>query len=115
MVRTMTMETSYKIVIDDRKPVMIKHSLICHPPADPYLVDNVDTSYPGIVIKYDNGYLLEDGVHRMAKLQKQGVYESLFYVVTIEEYKRGLVHMMFMGKFIPLGEWNAQSLSPSGH
>ena len=82
--------TCYKFVTDDRKPGMIMHQDICYPPANPANVDQVDTSYPGIVLKYENGYLLEDGVHRIAKLQKQGIFESLFYVVTIEEYQRGL-------------------------
>ena len=94
--------TCYKFVTDDREPVMIMHQNICYPPANPANVDQVDTSYPGIVLKYENGYLLEDGVHRIAKLQKQGIFESLFYVVTIEEYQKGLVHMMFQGEPIPL-------------
>ena len=68
-----------------------------------------------IVLKYENGYLLEDGVHRIAKLQKQGIFESLFYVVTIEEYQKGLVHMMFQGEPIPLGEWNHNALDPMKH
>ena len=84
-------------------------------PANPANVDQVDTSYPGIVLKYENGYLLEDGVHRIAKLQKQGIFESLFYVVTIEEYQKGLVHMMFQGEPIPLGEWNHNALDPMKH
>ena len=107
--------TCYKFVTDDRKPVMIMHQDICYPPANPANVDQVDTSYPGIVLKYENGYLLEDGVHRIAKLQKQGIFESLFYVVTIEEYQRGLVHMMFQGEPIPLGEWNHDALDPMKH
>ena len=107
--------TGYKFVTDDREPVMIMHQDICYPPANPANVDQVDTSYPGIVLKYENGYLLEDGVHRIAKLQKQGIFESLFYVVTIEEYQRGLVHMMFQGEPIPLGEWNHNALDPMKH
>ena len=107
--------TCYKFVTDDRKPVMIMHQDICYPPANPANVDQVDTSYPGIVLKYENGYLLEDGVHRIAKLQKQGIFESLFYVVTIEEYQRGLVHMMFQGEPIPLGEWNHNALDLMEH
>jgi hypothetical protein len=89
--------TCYKFVTDDRDPVMIMHRDICYPPPNPDLVEQVDTSYPGIVLKYENGYLLEDGCHRIAKLQQQGIYESLFYVVTIEEYQKGLVHIMFHG------------------
>lgn len=112
---TSSWEVCYKFVTDDREPVMIKHSEICYPEANPDLIDQVDTSYPGILIKYDNGYLLEDGVHRVAKLQRQGIFESLFYVVTVEEYAKGLVHMMFQGSPIPLGEWNNDKLSPMSH
>ena len=107
--------TCYKFVTDDREPVMIMHQDICYPPANPANIDQVDTSYPGIVLKYENGYLLEDGVHRIAKLQKQGIFESLFYVVTIEEYQKGLVHMMFQGEPITLGEWNHDALDPMKH
>ena len=107
--------TCYKFVTDDREPVMIMHQDICYPPANPANIDQVDTSYPGIVLKYENGYLLEDGVHRIAKLQKQGIFESLFYVVTIEEYQKGLVHTMFQGEPIPLGEWNHDALDPMKH
>ena len=102
--------TCYKFVTDDREPILIEHSKICSPPPNPDLVDQVDTSYPGIVIEYDKGYLLEDGLHRIAKLQRQGIFESLFYVVTIEEYKKGVVHMMFQGEPIALGDWNHSSL-----
>jgi len=102
--------TCYKFVTDDRVPILIEHSKICSPPPNPEYVDKVDTSYPGIIIEYDGGYLLEDGLHRMAKLQKQGIFESLFYVVTIEEYKKGVVHMMFQGEPISLGEWNHNQL-----
>lgn len=107
--------TCYKFVIDDRKPILIKHSEICFPPANPDLIDRVDTEYPGIVIEYENGYLLEDGVHRVAKLQREGIFESLFYVVSIQEYKDGIVHMMFEGKDYELGEWNNDQLSPTHH
>lgn len=107
--------TCYKFVTDDRKPVMVMHQDICYPPAHPDLIDQVDTSYPGILLKYDQGYLLEDGVHRIAKLQKQGIFESLFYIVTIQEYKNGVVHMMFQGEPIPLGEWNHNALSTTKH
>ena len=107
--------TCYKFVTDDRHPVLIEHSKICYPPANENNIDQVDTSYPGIVLEFDKGYLLEDGVHRISKLQKQGIFESLFYVVTIEEYKKGVVHMMFQGEPIPLGEWNHDQLSPSEH
>ena len=107
--------TCYKFVTDDRHPVLIEHSKICYPPANENNIDQVDTSYPGIVLEFDKGYLLEDGVHRISKLQKQGIFESLFYVVTIEEYKKGVVHMMFQGEPIPLGEWNHDQLSPTSH
>jgi len=103
MVRNMK---CYKVVTDNRKPVLIKHSEICYPPANPDFIDKVDISYPGIVLKYDNGYLIEDGVHRIAKLQQQGIFESLFYVVTIQEYKDGLVHMISENMEWVLGEWN---------
>ena len=107
--------TCYKFVTDDRKPVMVMHQDICYPPANPDLVDQVDTSYPGILIKYENGYLLEDGVHRVAKLQKQGIFESLFYIVSLEEYKQGVVHMMFQGEPIQLGESPWNNISPMSH
>ena len=110
--------TCYKFVTDDRKPVLIEHSKICYPsgPKKQKLVDEADTSYPGIVLQFDNGYyLIEDGVHRITKFQQQGIHESLFYVVTIEEYKKGVVHMMFQGEPIPLGEWNHNQLSPTKH
>ena len=104
--------TCYKFVTDDREPVLIEHSKICYPPANESNIDQVDTSYPGIVLEFEKGYLIEDGVHRIAKLQRQGIFESLFYIVTVEEYKRGLVHMMFRGEPIPLGEWNHDQLTP---
>ena len=107
--------TCYKFVTDDRKPVMVMHQDICYPPANPDLVDQVDTSYPGILIKYENGYLLEDGVHRVAKLQKQGIFESLFYIVSLEEYRQGVVHMMFQGEPIQLGESPWNNVSPMSH
>jgi|TARA_B100002019_G_C21265419_1_gene599134 hypothetical protein len=107
--------TCYKFVTDDREPVMVMHQDICYPPANPDLVDQVDTSYPGILIKYENGYLLEDGVHRVAKLQKQGIFESLFYIVSLEEYKQGVVHMMFQGEPIQLGESPWNNVSPMSH
>ena len=107
--------TCYKFVTDDRKPVMVMHQDICYPPANPDLVDQVDTSYPGILIKYENGYLLKDGVHRVAKLQKQGIFESLFYIVSLEEYKQGIVHMMFQGEPIQLGESPWNNVSPMSH
>jgi hypothetical protein len=107
--------TCYKFVTDDREPVMVMHKDICYPPANPYLVDQVDTSYPGILIKYENGYLLEDGVHRVAKLQKQGIFESLFYIVSLEEYRQGVVHMMFQGEPVQLGESPWNNVSPMSH
>lgn len=100
---------------DDREPVMVMHQDICYPPANPNLIDRVDTSYPGILIKYENGYLLEDGVHRVAKLQKQGIFESLFYIVSLEEYRQGVVHMMFQGEPIQLGESPWNNVSPMSH
>ncbi len=63
--------TCYKFVTDDRQPVLIEHSKICYPPANENNIDQVDTSYPGIVLEFDKGYLLEDGVHRLAKLQNK--------------------------------------------
>ena len=107
--------TCYKFVTDDREPVMVMHQDICYPPANPDLVDQVDTTYPGILIKYENGYLLEDGVHRVAKLQKQGIFESLFYIVSLEEYRQGVVHMMFQGEPIQLGESPWNNVSPMSH
>jgi len=106
----------YKIVKDKRAPVLIEHSKICRPKAiDQDLIDRADTSYPGIVIEYDTGYLIEDGVHRIAKLQQQEIYESLFYVVTISEYKSGIVNMVCGNKEIALGEWNHNALDPRPH
>ena len=106
---------NYKFVADNREPISLMHSDICYPPAHPELVDKVDTSYPGIVIKYENGYMLEDGCHRIAKLQKQGIFESLFYVVSINEYKSGIVHMMLEDKEYILGEWNHNQLNLTKH
>ena len=107
---------SYKKVIDDRSPITIKHSEICYPEATKQKqVDEADTSFPGVVIKYDNGYLLEDGVHRIAKLQQQGIDESLFYVVTVDEYKTGLVEMICGSNSVTLGEWNHNKLNPQTH
>lgn len=106
----------YKFISDDRKAIILKHSEICYPPAiHQDLVDRVDTSYPGIVIKYDTGYLLEDGVHRIAKFQQQQIYESLFYIVSVEEYKQGVVHMMLNGKVYVCGEWSNYHLDPIPH
>ncbi len=106
----------YKFISDDRKPILLKHSDICYPVAmDQDFIDRVDTSYPGIVIKYDTGYLLEDGVHRIAKFQQQGIYESLFYVVSVEEYKQGVVYMMHSGKVYVCGEWSHNQLDPISH
>ena len=107
----------YKIISDDRTPILIKHSEICYPPAiHQHLIDQVDTSYPGIVIQYENGsYLLEGGVHRIAKLQQSGIYESLFYVVTVEEYKNGVVHMIHNGKRLVCGEWSNNRLTLTHH
>ena len=64
----------YKVVNDDRKAVLIPHWRICYPKAvNQQLVDDAETKYPGIVIDFENGYyLIEDGVHRMTKLQQNG-------------------------------------------
>lgn len=112
---------AYKVVSDDRKPISIEHLKICYPPPNPDYIDRVDTSYPGIVIDFNNGYyLLEDGVHRIGKLQQQGIFESLFYVVSIEEYKQGVVHMIVtfssgdILRYI-LGEWCNNVLGPISH
>lgn len=107
---------SYKRVTDDRKPILIEHSKICYPKAiKQKLVDEADTSYPGILIEYDTGYLLEDGCHRIAKLQQEKIYESLFYVVTVDEYKSGLVEMVCGTNRVTLGEWNHNKLTPQQH
>jgi len=107
---------SYKTVTDDREPITIKHSDICYPEAiKEKQVDDADTSYPGIVIKFDTGYLLEDGVHRITKLQREDIYESLFYVVTVEEYKTGLVEMVCGSNRVTLGEWNHNKLNSQTH
>jgi len=111
---------SWKFILDFRHPVMIDHSEICYPPAHPDLIDHVDTSFPGIVIKYDTGYAIEDGVHRMAKLQKQGIFKSYFYVVTQQEYKDGIVGMNYAGMdgrkyWTKLGEWNHNTIDPQPH
>ena len=114
---------SWKYIFDFRHPVMIEHSKICYPPGPKKqeLVDQVDTSYlPGIVIKYDTGYAIEDGVHRMAKLQKQGIFKSYFYVVTQQEYKDGIVGMNYVGLdgrkyWTKLGEWNHNTIDPQPH
>lgn len=106
----------YKVVNDDRKPVLIKHKHICYPPPNNELIDFVDTSFPGIVIDYgNNNYLLEDGCHRIGKLQRHGIYESLFYVVSVEEYKNGLVDMIYDSNRVTLGEWNHNSLDVIAH
>ena len=106
----------YKVVNDDRKPILIKHKQICYPPANTELIDRVDTFFPGIVLDFGNGnYLLEDGCHRIAKLQKNGVFESLFYVVTVDEYRKGMVDMIFQQSKITLGEWNHNTLDPIHH
>jgi len=110
---------NYKVVLDDREPVMIDHSEICYPPPNLDLIDHVDTSFPGIVIKYENGYSIEDGVHRIGKLQKQGIFKSLFYVVTQQEYKDGVVGMKFIMNgqrcWTKLGEWNHNTIDPQPH
>ena len=93
----MKVPEAYKFVSVNREPILLKHSNICYPPPDEKLIDNVDTSYPGIVIDYGNSnYLLEDGCHRIGKLQKNGIHESLFYIVTVSEYKNGIVKMCIL-------------------
>jgi hypothetical protein len=102
---------AYKVINDSREAILIKHNKICYPPANLDLIQNVDTSFPGIVIDFGNGkYLLEDGCHRIAKLQKEGIFESLFYVVTVEEYRLGVVDMIYGSTRITLGEWNHNAL-----
>jgi len=88
-------DLAYKWIYDDRSPKLIKHSEICYPPPHPDFIDRVDTTYPGIVVEYPNGYQIEDGVHRIAKLQREGIYESLFYVVTRRELRQGMVCMTY--------------------
>ena len=90
----------YKWIYDDRLPKLIKHSEIRYPPPHPDLIDRVDTTYPGIVVEYPKGYKtkrykIEDGVHRISKLQREGIYESLFYVVTLRELRQGMVCMTY--------------------
>ena len=104
-----------KIVRDHRLPKLIKHSEICYPPPHPDFIDDADVKYPGIVIEYPNGYQIEDGVHRIAKLQREGIYESLFYVVSRLEYKKGIVAMSHNNEWITLGLWNIGSLTPTTH
>ena len=110
---------SYKFVRDDRKPIWVKHSKICYPEPNPDHIDKVDTSFPGILIKYPNGYQIEDGVHRIAKLQRQGIYQSKFYIVTPREYAEGYVGMAFEvngeTKWTILGEWNYGPLGARSH
>ena len=86
----------YWVVNDNRKPILIHHSDICYPPAKfQQKSDNADISYPGIVTKYGEGlYHLEDGLHRIDKLQGSGKYESLFYVLTPEEAANGMLHIV---------------------
>ena len=50
--------------------------------------------------------MIEDGVHRIAKLQRDGIYESLFYVVSRLEYKNGIVAMKDDDGWVTLGLWN---------
>ena len=104
-----------KVVRDHRLPKLIKHSEICYPPPHPDFIDEVDVTYPGIVVEYPNGYQIEDGVHRIAKLQREGIYESLFYVVSRLEYKNGIVGMRYNDEWITLGLWNVGTLTPRTH
>ena len=85
------------------------------------MIERVNTLYPGILIDIENGYyLLDDGVHRIGKWQQRGIYESLFYVVTREEYKSGMVDAIYVdtnsrwGR-IKLGEWCHPWLEPVSH
>ena len=87
---------AYWIVNDNREPILIHHSKICYPSAIYQdKVESVDSSYPGIVTQWTEGiYYIEDGVHRIAKLQQNGIFESLFYVVTKEESYTGMLHLV---------------------
>ena len=112
---------AFQVVNDDRLPVLIPHNKICYPPPNPDLIERVNTLYPGILIDFENGYyLLDDGVHRIGKWQQRGIYESLFYVVTREEYKSGMVDAIYVdtnsrwGR-IKLGEWCHPWLEPVSH
>lgn len=112
----MTHLDCYKVVNDDREPILIEHKQICYPPANSEFIDIVDTSFPGILLDFGNGnYLLEDGCHRIAKLQRNGIFKSLFYVVTVEEYKKGMVDMIFGESKVTLGEWNHNTLDLIPH
>jgi len=114
----MKVPEAYKFISDNRKPIIVKHSNICYPPPHKDFIERVDTKYPGIIIDFENGYyLLEDGCHRIGKLQKEGIYESLFYVVTIPEYKNGIVKMYITetNQVVSLGEWNHNSLDLLKH
>lgn len=86
----------YWTVNDDRKPKLIHHSNICYGLAQfQQKIDMSDTSYPGIVTQYgEDTYHLNDGLHRLAKLQEEGIFESLFYVVTPEEQKKGILSLI---------------------
>ena len=112
---------AFQVVNDDRLPVLIPDNKIWYPPPNPDLIERVNTLYPGILIDFENGYyLLEDGVHRIGKWQQRGIYESLFYVVTREEYKSGMVDAIYVdtnsrwGR-IKLGEWCHPWLEPVSH
>ena len=112
---------AFKVVNDDRLPVLVPHDRICYPPPNPDLIERVNTLYPGILIDFENGYyLLDDGVHRIGKWQQRGIYESLFYVVTREEYKSGMVDAIYLdtdsrwGR-VKLGEWCHPWLEPVSH
>ena len=112
---------AFQVVNDDRLPVLIPHNKICYPPPNPDLIERVNTLYPGILIDFENGYyLLEDGVHRIGKWQQRGIYESLFYIVTREEYKSGMVDAIYVDTSsrwgrIKLGEWCHPWLEPVSH
>ena len=113
------MESSkaYKVVNDDRKAVLIPHWKICYPKAiHQEIVDAAETKYPGIVIDFENGYyLLEDGVHRMTKLQQNGFFESWFYVVTRQEYELGMVDMIMGEERVTLSKEIHGSLDNRPH
>ena len=87
---------AYWIVNDNREPILIHHSKICYPSIIyQEMVERVDNSYPGIVMQWtDEIYYIQDGVHRIAKLQQNGIFESLFYVVTKEESYTGMLHLV---------------------
>ena len=56
----------------------------------------------------------------LVSYKREGIYESLFYVVTPLEYKKGLVCMVFRDldgqtKWTDLGEWCNNSMNVQSH